>query len=237
MLLSVLVPLYNEKDSLELCVQTISKYLQNRPFESELILIDDGSEDGTFALAERLAKETLGVRVLQHDTNRGKGAAIKTGAAAAKGHIIGFLDADLSTRPEAFDRALALLRDNDLVFASRSHPDSVISRRQPFFRMAAGKAFNVIIRRMTDLPYPDTQCGFKAFRRGLTEIATNVEADGWVFDVEFLVLAKSSGAKLAELPVVWRHDPTSRVRLRHAPAIYRELKRIQKRITLPPSMI
>lgn len=233
MLLSALVPLYNEENTVELCVHDIQKYLRDRPFKSELILVDDGSTDQTAKIAERLIADYPEARLIRHVANAGKGAAIKTGIREANGTFIAYLDADLSTRPEAIDLALSELRDADLVFASRSHSASKIAVPQSAFRVYAGKAFNMVIRHMTGLPYRDTQCGFKVFRSGFAEQAADLASDGWAYDVELLVAARGAGLRVREIPVVWRNHAESRVRLRHAPAILSELKRIKKRITLP----
>jgi len=235
MLLSVLVPFYNEKNTLELCVHDISKYLDSRPFESELILIDDGSTDGSADIARQLCAIYARVKVVRHERNLGKGAAIKSGIEQARGLYIGYLDTDLSTKPDTFDQALAKLDVRTLVFASRSHGDSFITKQQPLFRVIAGKLFNFCIRWMLDLPYRDTQCGFKAFHKDVKPVALSVMSDGWAFDAELLYRAKQAGLSLGELPVVWQHHDESRVKLSDAPRIYGELKRIKKQRTLPPS--
>lgn len=234
MFLSILVPAYNEESTLHSCVHDVLKYLRHRPFASELIVIDDGSTDQTFAIATRLAREYPSMRVLHHTKNKGKGAAIKTGALAANGTYIAYLDADLSAAPESLDQALPFLDRADLVFASRAHPASVITKQQPMSRVYSGKVFNWYIRHVFHLPYRDTQCGSKVFHSLLRPMIQTIESEGWAFDVELIVRARQAGHPVREAPVTWRHHPESRVRFSDAPRIYRELKRMEKRITLPP---
>ncbi len=233
MKLSVLVPLFNEENTVKRCVYEIDTYLRRCDFHSELILIDDGSTDKTKAILKELAGEIPRLQLIQHGFNKGKGAAIKTGVRSAQGANIAFLDADLSTRPEMLDDALPLLDDCDLVFASRAHPDSSITKQQPGFRVFSGKLFNWYVRHSLALTYQDTQCGFKVFRRSLIPLFQEINSDGWAFDVELLYRTKHNGFTMEEIPVTWEHHHESRVKLRDVFDIYKELKRMNKHIIVP----
>lgn len=232
--LSILVPLFNESRTLERSVNELRAFLQDRSIHGEIILIDDGSTDETRGIMEVLAEDHVEIQCAHHAVNRGKGAAIKTGAQLARGRYIGFLDADLSTKPNVFDLALPLLTHADLVFASRAHPKSTISVQQPLYRVLSGKLFNAYVRRLLHLPYRDTQCGFKVFHRSLLPLVAEIQADGWAFDVELLYGARRRGLALQAIPVDWRHHGESRVALSDAFTIFHELKRIKKCTTVPP---
>ncbi|HVM91038.1 MAG TPA: dolichyl-phosphate beta-glucosyltransferase [Verrucomicrobiae bacterium] len=219
---SIVIPAYNEAARIEHALVSTRAYFDSTGEDYELIVVDDGSTDGTTDHVKNLAS------VVKHEINQGKGAAIRSGALAASGEWLLFLDADLSTKPEAFDEFLPFLSSHDVLFGSRRAPDARIRTAQPAWRNGSGQIFNFLVRRIVGLPYRDTQCGFKAFRlaacRPLFEAQ---QSRGWAFDVELLARARGAGLLLREIPVEWHHAEGSRVRLSHAPAILSELLRIR----------
>jgi len=209
--LSVVIPSYNEEKRLEPGLRQALGYLAGRGISYELLVVDDGSRDRTADLAAAFAAQ--GVRVLRHERNRGKGAAVRTGVLASRGYRVLLSDADFST-PIAelpkLERCLA--NGTPLVIGSRGLADSQVRQRQPFYRETMGKIFNRLIRLFGVRGIRDTQCGFKLLAgdvgRGL---AAELTIDGFAWDVELIWLARRRGYRVAEVGVVWINSPDSRV--------------------------
>ncbi len=219
---SVIIPAYNEAATLETAVRETEAAMKaiGEPFE--IIVVDDGSESRISHLASRI------VKTIRHEKNQGKGAAVRTGMLAAEGEWALFLDADLATHPSTFASFLPFLENNDIMFGSRRVSGAVIADPQPWYRDWSGQFFNLLVRMFTDLPYRDTQCGFKAFRMSVCRpLFEKLETAGWVFDVELLVRARSRGLRMTEVPIVWRQGPVSRVRFGHWFQILAELWRVR----------
>jgi dolichyl-phosphate beta-glucosyltransferase len=214
-LLSLIVPAYNEAGRLPETIQRIKKHSRSWNFPIEVIVAVEPSEDRTLALAENAVKAWYDLRVLTHHEKRGKGFAVRSGMLRARGDLIFFTDADLSTPLEDLDAALALFthdRSIDLIVGNRMHPESQILQRQNSSRERMGKIFNRIVQTLTGLRIRDTQCGFKGFRnRAAKEIFGRQRIDGFSFDVEVLLLARAMGFVIAELPVHWTNSEASRV--------------------------
>ncbi len=226
---SIIIPAYNEAGGIFRALQrTVGVFRAlGRPFE--LIVVDDGSTDGTARIAEDAGRVWPEIRLLSHAGNQGKGAAVRTGVRAAAGGVILFFDADLATDPSAIHDFLPALQTADIAIGTRRDKDSVIVRRQPLYRILAGRLFNLLaVRWYLGLPFGDTQCGFKAFRRDVRPLFEELKAAGWSFDVEFLARARAAGRRIAEVPVAWRNGDGSRLRLRHALGILRELRRVKR---------
>lgn len=190
--------------------------------------MDDGSTDDTSAVAA-----AAGVRAIRLAPHTGKGAAVRAGMLAATGAIVLFTDADLSTPLEEIHPALALLHDGaDVVIGSRNLPGSRVERHQHAIREVMGKTFNLFVRGLSGLPYPDTQCGFKCYRQAAArEIYRRAKTNGFAFDVETLIIARALGLHLRELPVRWINSPASKVQIwRHPLAMLLELVVIRRRL-------
>jgi dolichyl-phosphate beta-glucosyltransferase len=210
--LSVVVPAYNEEARIGGTLDAITAWLDARGEDYELIVADDGSTDGTAALADAHATRHPRIRVLRLAPNRGKGAAVRAGILAARGAEILFSDADLATPIEELTRLRAALAGGaDIAVASRALPDSDIRTRQHPARELMGRTFNVIVRSLVMNGIKDTQCGFKLFRRDAAhDLFGRATVDGFAFDVEILLLARGR-YKIAEIPVTWRHVEQSKV--------------------------
>lgn len=220
--LSVVVPAYNEADRLPSTIQAIAAYLLDQPYTSEIIVVDDGSDDGTGNVARRALDQRIPGSVLELD-HRGKAAAVRTGVLAASGRNVLFTDADLSTPIASVEKLLELRKNgNDVVIGSR---EGVHARRirEPVYRHLMGRAFNWFVRAIAVRGVRDTQCGFKLFGRAAVEdIFPRLvlhQSDASLrgprvsaFDVEVLYIAERQGFKVAEAPVVWTHVPGSKVR-------------------------
>src|SRR5947209_11181185 len=208
--LSVVVPAYNEAARLETSLRAILKYLNRNFPRSELIVVDDGSDDDTLAVTRRVfeAAGSVNARTISYTPKRGKGYAGRCGLLAAQGKIGLFSDADLSSPITETQKLVTPIAegDYDLTFGSRALDRRLIGVHQSWRREQGGRLFNLVVRLATGLPFWDTQCGFKAFRlnacRPIIE-AANIDRFG--FDVELLYVSQVAGLRLKEIPVRWDH--------------------------------
>lgn len=220
MLLSLVIPAYNEEKRLGSSLQKIAQYLATRDYSSEVIVVDDGSSDRTVDVAESLRPAfqdaRVDLRIVRNPGNRGKGFSVRNGMLHARGDIAVFSDADLSSPITELDKLIApiIAGDKDVVFGSRALSDSVISTHQSFLREMAGRSFNLIMRTLTGLNFMDTQCGFKAYHRKKTRPVFELQRiSGFGFDVEVLFIAQHHGLRLQEMPVVWGNVEGTKVTL------------------------
>jgi len=222
--LSVVVPAYNEEHRLGPTLARIMEYLTAQDYRSEVLVVDNASEDRTSEVARE-----AGVEVIE-EPRRGKGAAVRTGMLAARGDYILFSDADLSTPIEELHKLMGELRGgSDVAIASRALPESRLLVRQPWYRELVGRLGNLLVRLVAVHGIADTQCGFKLFPR---EIARRVFAaqrlTGAAFDVEVLFIVQRAGMKIAEVPVTWVDSPDTRFsRVRDSLDALKDLVRIR----------
>jgi dolichyl-phosphate beta-glucosyltransferase len=214
--LSVILPAYNEGTRLPPYLESMRTYLDATfPASYEVLVVDDGSSDGLAARVESLGHTWPSLRLLRHAENRGKGAALRSGLAAACGTLMLVADADGATpiREESRLRE-AIERGADVAVGSRLLPDPAGAVRRCWHRRLFGRSFAGMVRWVFDLPLRDTQCGFKMFRR---EVALHLlpfcHQTGYLFDVEALLRAHRLGYRLAEVPISWQDIPGSKVRL------------------------
>jgi dolichyl-phosphate beta-glucosyltransferase len=184
--------------------------------EVELIIVDDGSKDGTYELAKSMLGSMMPkVEVIRLPRNFGKGKAIAEGVNRASGSQIIFSDADWSVSPEAIPRVLNELMEFDVVIGSRSHPESSISESSAL-RTFLGKGYSTLHSKIGKSQFVDTQCGFKGFRRSIGVLAFHFQKSfGFGFDLEFLEVVRRLGGTVTEIPVTWREVRGSRVRAFH----------------------
>ena len=212
-MLSVVVPCYNEEQRLPRTIEKIEGYLDARNMPYELILVDDGSADGTRAVMDAAAKAHPSVRIELLPHNRGKGRALAVGVEAAKGDEILVTDADLSTPIEELDKLEdALGGGAGVAIASRALRGSRVEVSQPFYRVLMGKGFNLIVQAVLLPGIWDTQCGFKLFRADVAHrVFAGLVTDGFGYDPEVLYRARKQGVRIAEVPVVWRNSAPTKV--------------------------
>ena len=211
--LSIIIPSYNEEARLPETLQRIAAYLPTLGLRTEVLVVDDGSTDRTASVAESFRGKLTGLRVLSNGTNRGKGYSVRHGMLESQGDMVLFTDADLSAPIEESDKLLSALNNGyDVAIGSRAMDRSLISTHQSIFREFAGIIFNKIVRIVLRLPFVDTQCGFKAFRRERTQIIFEQQRiEGFGFDPELLYLARHHGLRAIEIPVRWGHSPATTV--------------------------
>lgn len=228
--LSIVIPAYNEETRLPRALESIASYAASKSFALEVLVVDDGSRDGTAAAATRAAASGQAVRLLRNPGNRGKGYSVRHGMLEAAGRVALFTDADLAAPIEEADRLLAALEaGHDVAIASRALRPELIAVHQSRMRETAGRIFNLLVRAFTGLPFRDTQCGFKLFRREAARaVFGRQQIDGFGFDVEVLYLARKFGYQVAEVPVRWSHDQDTKVPMFSASArMFTDLWRIR----------
>ena len=206
--LSVVIPAYNEERRLAPTLERLRAYLQAGSLDHEIVVVDDGSRDATPDIAR-----SHGATVVSNDGNRGKGFAARRGMLLARGRRRLMTDADLSTPIEDLPRLMARLDEGyGVAIASRALPGSNVEVRQPAYREAMGRLFNLCVRAMAVPGLRDTQCGFKLVTADAAVAAfEHARLDGFSFDVETLFIARRRGFRIAEVPVTWRNDEASRV--------------------------
>jgi dolichyl-phosphate beta-glucosyltransferase len=231
MKLSVVVPAYNEAHRILPSLDRILEYLDQHHPDHEVLVVNDGSTDDTVPVIERRFGTRPDLRLLSYGSNRGKGYAVRYGALEARGDVVLFSDADLSTPIAELDKMLPLLGQGyDMVIGSRAHAQAEIREHQPFYREGAGKLFNLLVRLIVGLTFRDTQCGFKLFRRDvMLPVLRRLAIDRFAFDVELIALAQAAGLRVAEAPVVWINSPASTVGLWSGVQAYLDLLRIRRR--------
>lgn len=231
--LSVVIPAFDEAERIGPTLAAVRDYVERKGVEAEIIVVDDGSRDATAARAEAALSVFAAARIIRLPRNRGKGAAVKAGVLEARGDLILFSDADLSTPIEEIEKLLPLIEGGaDVVIGSRALPGSDIRVRQRALREAMGKFFNRLVRCLVLTGIPDTQCGFKLFRRDAARaVFAESTTRGFGFDVEILALCLRRGYRVRQVPVAWRNSPPSRVRLvRSSLGMIADLVRIRRRL-------
>lgn len=234
--LSVVVPAYDEEQRIGATLVALREWLSTQPWTSEILVVDDGSTDRTREVvrgvaAARPAYSAPEIELVESRPNRGKGHAVRLGMLAAGGELRLFMDADHSTHVRALDRLLPhVAAGADVVIGSRRAPGAVLGRRQPLARDLWSRAANRVVQAGLLDGICDTQCGFKLFTgRAAEQVFRRVRTPGWGFDLEALVIARSLGLRIDEVPVEWSDDRRSRIRpLRDACRITGEFLRIRR---------
>jgi dolichyl-phosphate beta-glucosyltransferase len=210
--LSIIIPSYNEELRLPATLSSIAAYIRSSKRRIEVIVVDDGSKDKTVAVAEQFRNEIPALRVVSNGENRGKGYSVRHGMQEARGDIVLFTDADLSAPIEEVEKLLPAMKTNDVAIGSRAVDRSQITVHESPFREFAGIVFNKIVRLILWLPFVDTQCGFKAFRREPCKIIFDQQTiERFGFDPELLYLARHHGLHAVEISVRWGHSPATKV--------------------------
>jgi glycosyltransferase involved in cell wall biosynthesis len=229
--LSIVIPAYNEERRLPTTLDVVLAWLEAASYQhAEVIIVDDGSTDATAAFVERRAADEPRLRLLRNPGNRGKGYAVRHGILEAEGEWILSSDADLSTPIEELPKLLAAAEEQGAAIAigSRALDRTLIGVHQSQWREMSGIVFNLVMRLVTGLPFADTQCGLKVFRREeACRIFQRQRLDGFSFDVEDLFIAHTLGIPTIEVPVRWNNVEGTKVSLLHGIASFFDLLRIR----------
>ena len=211
--ISVIIPAYNEEKRIAFTLEKSIDFLQQRSWQYELLPVDDGSRDATVERIAEVAREFPQVRCVLNGQNRGKGYSIRHGLQEAQGNFIGFMDADYKTDIAALDHAMELLESGACgVIGDRTLGKSEIARERKRYREMGSIVFRRGLQMLMGLRgYDDTQCGFKFFRAEvMRDLFSRQKVEGYMFDVEILLLTGKLGYALERIPVKWTFDPDSR---------------------------
>lgn len=211
--ISIVIPAYNEESRLSPTLDRVLNFVRQRAWDAEVIVVDDGSRDRTTDIVRDYAQSDGIVRLIQNPGNRGKGYSVRSGVLNARGKIVLFSDADLSSPIEEAPKLLEALENGaDIAIGSRWMRSELQTKRQSLARQVLGRVFNLLLRVVLRLDFKDTQCGFKAFRRhAAKEVFQLQRIERWGFDPEILFLARRAGFKTVEVPVRWGHDNGTRI--------------------------
>lgn len=225
--LSIVIPAYNEEQRIEPTVRSVDAFMAAAGLSYEILVVDDGSADGTVALVRRLGEELSAVRCIATTPNRGKGHAVRVGMLAARGGVRLMCDADGSIPADEIPNVINPIRlgEADIAIGSRYTAGARLDRKQPFYRRWWSRLANLVVQRTLVGGIADTQCGFKAFSaESAQDIFVRTQIDGWAFDLEALALARRMGYSVVERGVHWSDDPRSKINpIRDAINVFREL--------------
>ncbi len=215
MKLSIIIPAHNEEQRLPPMLEAYAPYFSEKyGREVELIVVPNFCDDRTGDVARDIAERYSAVKVLGDPGRVGKGGAVMLGAEAAEGDLIGFVDADGATPPEAFDDLVEKISLDGCIIASRWMKESEMTPKQPLSRRVASRCFNLMVRVLFGLRLKDTQCGAKLFRREVIgPVMRNMGVTNWAFDVDMLFQTKRLGASIREIPTVWHDQAGSKLRV------------------------
>lgn len=210
-MLSFVVPAYNEEDFIEHTLDTLESIIKNKKLPYEIVVVNDGSLDGTLARASSYAERNGHVRVISYAKNIGKGHAVKTGFMEATGDVVVFADSDMEINLETISHYLEALKGGDIAIASKRHLNSRVE--VPLIRKILSISFNGLVRLLTGVPLNDTQSGLKAMKKNaFVDIFPRLAVKRYAFDVELLAVAHLHGLKVVEMPVNLKLDSSFKIK-------------------------
>ncbi|MGA3088276.1 MAG: dolichyl-phosphate beta-glucosyltransferase [Terriglobales bacterium] len=210
---SFVIPAYNESVRIRPTLHELVRYVQEKNWDAEILVVNDGSDDDTAQIVREYGKRHPQVLLLENPGNRGKGFSVRNGMLHARGDICLFSDADLSSPMTEAEKLFdAIAAGADIAIGSRWLRSELQTERQPLYRQLFGRIFNLALRLILGLKFADTQCGFKAFRREAAQrIFPRQKIERWGFDPEILFLARRAGLGVEEVPVLWAHSEGTRL--------------------------
>ena len=211
--LSIVIPAYNESARIEATMERVMQCVQTQGWDAEVLVVDDGSTDDTAEIVQRYMDRYDRLHLVKNNGNRGKGYSVRNGLLQAAGDVVMFTDADLSAPMEEANYLMAAIADGaDVAIGSRWMDRKRQTIHQPLYRQFFGRCFNAITRLVMGLPYKDTQCGFKAFKRPAAQVIFRLQRiERWGFDPEILFIARKLKYDIREVSVTWGHDERSRM--------------------------
>lgn len=210
---SIVIPAYNERSRIGSTLERVLSFVHAQGWDAEVIVVNDGSRDNTAEIVQSFAANDPTLRLIDNPGNHGKGFSVRTGMMHARGRIVLFSDADLSSPIEESLKLFAALESGaDIAIGSRWLRAELQTQRQPLHRQLFGRIFNLLLRTTLGLQFADTQCGFKAFKRAASQaIFPWQKIERWGFDPEILFLARKFGFTVREVPVAWGHVGDARI--------------------------
>jgi glycosyltransferase involved in cell wall biosynthesis len=211
--LSIVIPAYNESARIEATLDRVMNCVEAQGWDAEVLVVDDGSSDNTAEIVQHWMTLYERLHLIKNNGNRGKGYSVRNGLLQAAGEVVMFTDADLSAPMEEANFLLAAIADGaDVAIGSRWMDRTRQTIHQPLYRQFFGRCFNAVTRLIMGLPYRDTQCGFKAFRREAAQVIFRLQRiERWGFDPEILFIARKLKYTIREVSVTWGHDERSRM--------------------------
>jgi glycosyltransferase involved in cell wall biosynthesis len=210
---SIVIPAFNESGRIPATLQSVVDCVRANQWSAEVIVVNDGSTDATARIVQDFSLQAPEVRLIENPGNHGKGYSVRSGILQALGDVVMFTDADLSAPMEEAERLFAAIASGaDIAIGSRWLESGRQTHRQPFYRQVFGRCFNAVCRMVMQLPFADTQCGFKAFTRAAAQTVFQLQTiERWGFDPEILFIAIKRGFRIVEVPVSWAHDERTRM--------------------------
>jgi dolichyl-phosphate beta-glucosyltransferase len=227
---SIVLPAYNESERIGYSLERILAYVSRHGWNAEVMVVNDGSTDSTAQIVADLARTHSALRLIENPGNRGKGYSVRNGMLRARGDILLFSDADLSSPIEEAGKLFAAISQGaDIAMGSRWLQPELQTQRQPLLRQFYGRIFNLALRTILGLNFKDTQCGFKAFTRQAAQAIFPLQKiERWGFDPEVLYLARKLGLSIQEVPVLWSHREGTRINpLRDGIRMFAEVLKIR----------
>ncbi len=228
---SLVIPAYNESARIELTLARVLECVRSRGWDAEILVVNDGSTDNTEALVTTWLDRHPRLHLINNPGNRGKGYSVRNGLLQAAGEIVLFTDSDLSAPMVEAERLFAAIESGaDVAIGSRWLDRERQTKHQPLYRRFFGRCYNWLTRRVMGLPFKDTQCGFKAFRREAAQVIFRLQTiERWGFDPEILFIARKLHYRIVEVPVTWGHDERSRLSyLRDGTQMLKEMVEIRR---------
>ena len=224
--LSIIIPAHNEENRLPDTLEQVTGFLAKQTFASEIIVVENGSNDKTLEVAQTFATQHKNIRVIQSE--RGKGAAVKRGMLEAHGELRFMCDADLSMPVEEIVKFIPSSLENFAIAIASREAKGAVRYNEPSYRHLGGRGINFIIQALILPGLNDTQCGFKCFRADVAQKIFSLQTlNGWSFDIELLYLARKNKFRIAEIPIHWYHHPETKVSaLRDAMQMIQDIFRI-----------
>ncbi len=202
--LSIIIPAYNEEKRISRTLESYLDFFNKRLQDFEIIVVVNNSKDNTLKIVKDFSKKNNKIKYLDFKEPIGKGGAIKEGFKIAKGDLVGFVDADMATPPEAFYDLVKNIDEYDGVIASRWLEKSKVKAKQPLLKRIGSRGFNLLIRILFSLDFKDTQCGAKLFKNYVVKnILKDLGITKWAFDINLLYIIKRKGYKVKEIPTIW----------------------------------
>ncbi len=210
---SIVIPAFNESSRIPATLREVVACVRKQNWNAEVIVVNDGSTDTTADVVLEIARSAPEIRLVENPGNHGKGYSVRSGMLQALGEVVMFTDADLSSPIEEAERLFAAIAGGaDIAIGSRWLESSRQTHRQPLYRQFFGRCFNAVTRAVMNLPFADTQCGFKAFTRSAAQTVFQLQTiERWGFDPEILFIAIKRGFRVVEVPVSWGHDKRTRM--------------------------